>query len=322
MREAAFPDAGWEIRDRNDAAPGIRRFVEQVTMFLTLVGLTALGVGGVGAGQAIGAFLDRKRADIAILKTLGADGGLVFLIFFLQVMTIAIAARVLWGCHRRGAAFRRGWHYLARNLPAPPAFGLYPGRCFWRPVSAFCRPSLLRAAAGACPRNCRPPACSVTWWRPPARPRAYFYLAASAGAARSSLPLARCARASPAFAAEFLAGAARSRSLSLRLLAEGLRRMIARPAPSALAPAAAGAGQSGAARRGRIGGVVTALGLGLTLLATVTLLDRTIIAQVEDALPAARPASSSWISSPTTTAEFRPRPSPASFGTATTSARR
>ena len=31
----AFPDAGWQIRDRNDAAPGIRRFVEQVGMFLT-----------------------------------------------------------------------------------------------------------------------------------------------------------------------------------------------------------------------------------------------------------------------------------------------
>ena len=45
--KSAFPDAGWGIRDRNDAAPGLRRFVEQITMFLTLVGLTALAVGGV-----------------------------------------------------------------------------------------------------------------------------------------------------------------------------------------------------------------------------------------------------------------------------------
>ena len=51
--QARFPDAGWNIRDRGDAAPGIKRFVEQLTMFLTLVGLVALGVGGVGAGQAI-----------------------------------------------------------------------------------------------------------------------------------------------------------------------------------------------------------------------------------------------------------------------------
>lgn len=54
-----------------------RRFVEQVSMFLTLVGLTALGVGGVGASEAVSAFLDRKRFDIAILKSLGADGRLV-----------------------------------------------------------------------------------------------------------------------------------------------------------------------------------------------------------------------------------------------------
>ena len=76
--DKTFHDDGWRIRDRNDAAPGIRRFVEQVTMFLTLVGLVALGVGGVGAGQAILAFLDRKRADIATLKSLGSTGGYVF----------------------------------------------------------------------------------------------------------------------------------------------------------------------------------------------------------------------------------------------------
>ncbi len=93
--QAAFPDSGWEIHDRNDAAPGIRRFVEQVTMFLTLVGLTALAVGGVGAGQAVSAFLDRKRAEIATLKSLGAEGGLIFLVFFLQVMAIAVAAVIV-----------------------------------------------------------------------------------------------------------------------------------------------------------------------------------------------------------------------------------
>src|ERR1035441_10019788 len=91
----ALPDSGWQIRDRNDAAPGLRRFVEQVAMFLTLVGLTALGVGGVGASEAVTAFLDRKRFDIAIMKSLGADGQLVFLIFFLQVMAIASAAVLL-----------------------------------------------------------------------------------------------------------------------------------------------------------------------------------------------------------------------------------
>jgi NADH-quinone oxidoreductase subunit L len=49
----------------------------------------------VGAGQAIIAFLERKRADIAILKSVGASGGFVFLVFFLQVMAVALAATLV-----------------------------------------------------------------------------------------------------------------------------------------------------------------------------------------------------------------------------------
>src|SRR6185437_2585671 len=45
---AAFPGTGWRIRLAGDAAPGVGRFVEQTSLFLTLVGLTALLVGGIG----------------------------------------------------------------------------------------------------------------------------------------------------------------------------------------------------------------------------------------------------------------------------------
>ncbi len=122
---AAFPDAGWDIRDRSEAAPGIRRFVEQVTMFLTLVGLTMLAVGGVGAGQAVGAFLDAKRSEIAIFKSLGADGGLIFLIFFFQVMAVAVFAVVLGSI--LGAALPFGISAaFGQDLPLPAHFGIYP----------------------------------------------------------------------------------------------------------------------------------------------------------------------------------------------------
>ena len=39
---AQMPDAGWEIRTRNNASPALERHVERFTQFLTLVGLTAL----------------------------------------------------------------------------------------------------------------------------------------------------------------------------------------------------------------------------------------------------------------------------------------
>ncbi len=123
--KAAFPDSGWEIRDRNNAAPGIRRFVEQVTMFLTLVGLTALAVGGVGAGQAVSAFLDRKREEIATLKSLGAEGGLIFLVYFLQVMMIAVAAVVV-GVAAGAALPFLVEAFFAADIPAPARYAVYP----------------------------------------------------------------------------------------------------------------------------------------------------------------------------------------------------
>ena len=60
-RRAQLPDAGWEIRTRGNASPQLERNIERFTQFLTLVGLTALLVGGVGVANAVTAYLDRKR---------------------------------------------------------------------------------------------------------------------------------------------------------------------------------------------------------------------------------------------------------------------
>jgi len=93
---------------------------------------------------------------------------------------------------------------------------------------------------------------------------------------------------SPVFAAQFLVGAVASLAL-LRLLAEGLRRVISalpRSHSPLLRLALANLVRPGAATAG----IVTALGLGLTLLATVTLLSATINHQVSGALPARAPS--------------------------------
>ncbi len=285
--QSAFPDAGWNIRDRTDAAPGIKRFVEQLTMFLTLVGLVALGIGGVGAGQAILAFLDRKRADIAILKTLGASGGFVFLIFFLQVMMVAVLATATGAALGAALPFAAVWIYGSR-LPVPPSFGLYPV-----PLLLSLTFGLLSAVAFAVPPLSRartvPPASLFRDLIAPERIEGQnFYRAISAAAAIGIAALTLLVAPSPVFAAEFLAGAVASLAL-LRLLAEGMRRGIAalpRSRSPLLRLALTNLVRPGAAT----GGVVTALGLGLTLLATVTLLNATINAQVSGALPARAPS--------------------------------
>ncbi len=284
---AAFPDAGWQIRDRTDAAPGIRRFVEQVTMFLTLVGLTALGVGGVGASEAVSAFLDRKRFDIAILKSLGADGRLVFLAFFLQVMAIAATALLLGAAIGVSAPFLIAWLYRD-SLPLPPALGIYP-----TPLLLAAAFGLLSAIAFAVPPLARaraiPPASLLRDNIAPARPKLQLSAWLTAGAAGLAITALTLALApSPLYAGEFLGGAILLLGL-LRLIAAGMTR-AARAAPRPHSPLLRLALGDLTRPGATAGGVITALGLGLTLLATITLLDHIIGAEVNDALPARAPS--------------------------------
>ena len=88
--QAQLPEAGWEIRSRTSASPALERSVERFTQYLTLVGLTALLVGGVGVANAVKSHLDRRRDVIATLKSLGATGSTVFAIYLTQVVTLAL----------------------------------------------------------------------------------------------------------------------------------------------------------------------------------------------------------------------------------------
>ena len=87
----AFPDAGWEVRTRGNVSPQFSRDLQRFTQFLTLVGLTALIIGGAGVANAIRGFVARKRPEIATLKSLGASGGKVFSIMLTEVMLTAAA---------------------------------------------------------------------------------------------------------------------------------------------------------------------------------------------------------------------------------------
>ncbi len=284
---ARFPDAGWEIHDRSNATPGTSNFIAQITMFLTLVGLTALAVGGVGAGQAIAAFLDRKQSEIAILKSLGAEGGLIFLVFFLQVMAIAALAVVigLAGGMVLPFIFAR---FFAGVLPIPADFGIYP-----LPLALAGAFGLLSAAAFGIPPLARAQKIQPAYLfrdlvaRSRARGR-WPYLLAAACAGVLIVALALVLAPAPIFALEFLGGIAAS-LIVLRAVAEALRfalRRLPQPRAPRLRLALANLTRPGAATVG----VVTALGLGLTLLATVVSLDLTISAQVQSDLPSTAPS--------------------------------
>jgi len=87
-----LPEAGWDVRSRTNASPSLEQNVKRFTQYLTLVGLTALLVGGVGVANAVKGYLDRRRDVIATLKALGATGSRVFAIYLVQVLALAVLA--------------------------------------------------------------------------------------------------------------------------------------------------------------------------------------------------------------------------------------
>ena len=90
-----LPEAGFIIADRRDPSPQVTRTLERLRQFLTLIGLTALLVGGVGVANAVATFIDRRRKVIATFKSLGASSRLIFGIFLAQVMAIAAIGVVI-----------------------------------------------------------------------------------------------------------------------------------------------------------------------------------------------------------------------------------
>lgn len=85
----AFPNAGWRVRDLSNAAPGLERLIRQLTLFMTLIGLTALLIGGVGISNAVRSYLDSKAGVIATLKCLGASTRLIFRTYLIQILILA-----------------------------------------------------------------------------------------------------------------------------------------------------------------------------------------------------------------------------------------
>ncbi|MDX2290346.1 MAG: FtsX-like permease family protein [Hyphomicrobiaceae bacterium] len=87
--KTALPESGFTIADRSDPSPQVRKTLERLRQFLTLIGLTALIVGGVGVANAVGHFVDRRRRTIAAMRALGASSRQVVLTFLTQIMAMA-----------------------------------------------------------------------------------------------------------------------------------------------------------------------------------------------------------------------------------------
>ncbi len=121
----AFPTAGWSIRTSNSAAPSLTANITRFSQFLTLVGLTALIVGGVGVANAVRAYLDSKRSVIATFKCLGAPASLVALVYLMQIALIATVG-ILIGLVAGALMPMVAMQFLEGVLPVPAEATLYP----------------------------------------------------------------------------------------------------------------------------------------------------------------------------------------------------
>ncbi|MGD9844985.1 MAG: ABC transporter permease [Variibacter sp.] len=284
---AKFPQAGWDIRSRKNASPQLERNIERFSQFLTLVGLTALLVGGVGVANAVKSYLERRRESIATMKALGATGGRIFAIYLTQVLMLAgigtaiglvagialpFLVTALFGAviplpiaptiHPAELALAAVYG-IATSL----AFALWPlGRAHDVPVSALYREAV--ATDIGAPR--------------------LRYVGATAVVILALSGIAVLLAYDRRIALIFIGSAALTfvalRAIAALLMA--LARRLPRPRSTALRLAVTNIHRPGALTPT----VVLSLGLGLTLLVTVALVDGNLRRQFEAALPERAPA--------------------------------
>ena len=100
---------GATVSSYRDAQPRIRRFLDQLSTYLGLIGLTALFVGGIGIACTVHGFMKHKLTTVAICKTLGADAGFIMRVYLLQSVFLGCLGSIA------GVALGIG---LQRLLPA------------------------------------------------------------------------------------------------------------------------------------------------------------------------------------------------------------
>ncbi len=282
-----FPDAGFEIRTRMNASPQLTTQIERFSQFLTLVGLTALLVGGVGVANAVASLVDRKRDDIATLKALGATGGMVFAATLTQVGLLALVGTAI-GLAVGAALPSAVVAAFGTAIPIPVATAVQPGELATAAAYgllvalAFALWPLGRAHDVPVSALFRDTVDGERHWP---RPR---YLALVAATLAVLVTLSVITSFNPRLALGFMAGAA-GIFVALRLVAAGIMALAARMPRSrrtSLRLAVANLHRPGALTPS----VVLSLGLGLTLLAVIALVDASFRRQIEDALPERAPS--------------------------------
>ncbi len=285
--QATFPDAGWQVRGFDQASPDLRRLIDRVGLFLSLVGLAALLVGGVGIGDAVRGHVAGKTATIATLKCLGARSRLVFTVYLCEIAALAVpavAAGLTLGALLPAVAVP----LLAHLLPIPGRLGIYPGPLILAALYGLLTTLLFsvwplaavgRIRAGALFRDTVDPARRRV-------PRAALAVTALLALCLAALVVA--GTGDRLVALWFVAGAVGAFALFWGAGAGVVlgARHVPRPRRPVLRLALANLHRPGAPTAQ----VVLSLGIGLTVLVAVALVEGNLGHQIDERLPAEAPA--------------------------------
>lgn len=286
MAKREFAESGWRIRDWKEGSPGVRRFLDRAGLFLVLVGLTALLIGGVGVANAVHAHLSGKTPTIATLKSLGATSGLIFRVYLWQTLVLAVVGigiGLLAGATLPNLAAGA----LAEILPLPLVPGFY-----WQPLALAASYGLLVALAFtiwplARAAEIRPAALYRDLVAPGRRLPRPGYVIATLALFVALAALAILGTEERRFAMSFVFAAIVA-FLLFRLIASGVAKVARRirPRDVRLKLAFASLHRPGAATAA----LLLSLGVSLTLLVAITLVESNLHAQVEERLPDEAPA--------------------------------
>jgi len=285
--QAAFPHAGWQIRSFREAARPLQGLIDRIAQFLSLVGLTALLVGGVGISNSVRGHIAAKTATIATLKCLGASTGLVFATYLIELTMLAvlgIGAALLLGAFFPIAArpFLAGVFPVSSRLgfyPAPLALAALYGLLTMLAFSLWPLAAIGRVPAGALFRDVVDRARRRV-------PRSV--LAASALLALALAALAVATATDRTVALWFIAGAIGAFAIfqaagAAVVFAAGT---LGRPRRPLLRLALANLHRPGAPTAQ----IVLSLGIGLTVLVVIALVEGSLAREIETRLPAEAPA--------------------------------
>jgi len=285
--QAQLPEAGWEVRTRANASPSLEQNVERFTQYLTLVGLTALLVGGVGVANAVKGHLDRRRDVIATLKSLGATGSRVFAVYLTQVAALAGLGAIPGLAIGAALPFLVAWGFGA-VLPLPLAPAVHPGDLTLAllygllTAVAFALWPLGRAHDVPVSALFRDEVAGEQHW--PRRPYVVATVLVGCALATLAVEFAYDKRIAAIFVAVAVAVFVLLRLVAALLMI--VARRLPRPRSPVLRLALANIHRPGAITPS----VVLSLGLGLALLVTVIAIDGNLRRQFLAALPEKAPA--------------------------------